>query len=75
MPDPIGLTALDRLTIDECGNLRAVPRGIGKLGELRELTIGGLFELQEMPDLIGLTSLGSLTIDRSSFYCSYRNKI
>ena len=62
MPDLIGLTALGSLTIAECGKLRALPRGIGKLGALRELTLWGLNELQEMPDLIGLTALGSLTI-------------
>ena len=46
-----------------CGKLRALPRGIGKLGALRELTLRALDELQEMPDLIGLTVLGSLTIE------------
>jgi Leucine-rich repeat (LRR) protein len=50
------------LTIAWCGKLRALPRGIGKLGALKELTLCGLNKLQEMPDLIGLTALGSLTI-------------
>ena len=40
-----------------------MPRGIGKLGALKQLTVVGLYELQEMPDLIGLTALGSLTIE------------
>ena len=62
MPDLIGLTALGSLTIQYCGKLRALPRGIGKLGALMELTLEWLDELQEMPDLIGLTALGSLTI-------------
>jgi hypothetical protein len=53
---------LGSLTIETCGRLRALPRGIGKLGTLRELTLRSLNELQEMPDLIGLTALGSLTI-------------
>ena len=35
MPDLIGLTALGSLTIQCCGKLRALPRGIGKLGALR----------------------------------------
>jgi hypothetical protein len=37
---------------------QTLPRGIGKLGALRELTLRGLNGLQEMPDLMGLTSLG-----------------
>jgi hypothetical protein len=45
MPDLIGLTALGSLTIQYCGKLRALPRGIGKLGALRELTLRGLDEL------------------------------
>ena len=60
---PWSLTSLGSLTIKWCGKLRALPRGIGKLGALRELTLYGLNELQEMPDLIGLTALGSLTIE------------
>lgn len=40
----------------------ALPRGLGKLGALKQLTLGGLYELQEIPDLIGLTARGSLTI-------------
>ena len=59
------LTSLGSLTIKWCGKLRSLPRGIGKLAALKELTPLGLKELQEMPDLIGLTSLGSLTIE----YC------
>jgi hypothetical protein len=59
MPDLIGLTALGSLTISECGKLRALPRGIGKLGALKKFTLQWLNELQEMPDLIGLTALGS----------------
>ncbi len=66
MPDPIGLTALGNLTIEYCGKLTALPRGIGKLGALKQLTIRGLKELQEMPDPIGLTTLGSLQIEDCS---------
>ncbi len=44
------------LTIEWCGKLRALPRGLGKLGSLKQLTLRGLDELQEMPDLIGLTA-------------------
>jgi hypothetical protein len=40
-----------------------VPRRIGELGALKQLTLCTLNELQDMPDLIGLTALGSLTID------------
>jgi hypothetical protein len=50
------------LTIEYCDNLRALPRGIGKLGFRRELTLCRLDELQEMPDLIGLTALDSLKL-------------
>ena len=47
-------------------NGRALPRGIGKLGALRELTLNGLDELQEMPDTMGrMTALEHLTLD----YC------
>ncbi len=56
------LTSLGSLTVENCDKLRALPRGIGKLGALKQLTLCGLNELQEMPDLIGLTELGSLTI-------------
>ena len=62
MPDPIGLTALGSLTIQSCNKLKTMPRGLGKLGALKQLMLGELFELQEMPDLIGLTALGSLKI-------------
>jgi hypothetical protein len=62
MPDLIGLTALSSLTIEYCGKLRALPRGIGELGALRELSLWGLDELQKMPDLTGLTALGSLKL-------------
>ena len=54
------------MTIQYSNKLRALPRGIGKLGPLKELTLDGLNELQEMPDLIGLTALGSLTIQYSN---------
>jgi hypothetical protein len=37
-------------------------RGISVLGELKQLTIDCLNELQEMPDLSGLTAVDSLTI-------------
>ena len=63
MPDQIGLTALESLTIVYCGNLRVLPKRIGELGALRELTLRRLDQLQEMPDLIRLTALGSLTIE------------
>jgi hypothetical protein len=43
-----------------------MPRGISKLGALRELTLYVLNKLQEMPDLIGLTALGSLIIEKCS---------
>ena len=56
MPDLIGLTALGSLTIQYSNKLRALPRRIGKLGALRELTLRWLDELQEMPDLIGLSA-------------------
>ena len=39
MPGLIGLTALGSLTISECGKLRALPRGIGKLGALKKFTL------------------------------------
>ena len=44
------LTSLGSLTIEGCGKLRALPRGLGKLGALKQLTLGWLPELQEMPD-------------------------
>ena len=50
------LTSLGSLTIECCDKLRALPRGIGKLGALRQLTLQWLDELQEMPDLIGLSA-------------------
>ena len=75
MPDLIGLTTVGSLTIGFCGKLRSLPRGISKLGTLKQLTLRGLNELQEMPDLIGLTTLGSLTMMMMmSFTCSCRNK-
>ena len=65
MPDLIGLTALGSLTIEDCGKLRALPRGIGELGALKEFTLRGLKKLQEMPDTIGrMTALECLTLDR-----------
>jgi hypothetical protein len=51
------LTSLGSLTIEDCGKLRALPRALGTLGALKQLTLKGLVELQEMPDLIGLTAL------------------
>jgi hypothetical protein len=66
MLDSIRWTALGNLTIQYCGKLRAMPRGMGELGALMELTLQGLDELQEMPDLIGLTALGNLTIEDCS---------
>jgi hypothetical protein len=64
MPDLIrvGLTELDNLTIQYCNQLQSLPRGLSKLGALKQLTLGGLHELQEMPDLIGLTALDSLRL-------------
>jgi hypothetical protein len=64
MPDPrlIGLTALDSLTVESCNKLKTLPKGLGKLGALKQLTLLELDQLQEMPDLIGLTALDSLTI-------------
>ena len=50
------------MTISECDKLRALPRGIGKLGVLKELTLQ--VPLEVLPDaLVRLTSLGSLTIE------------
>jgi hypothetical protein len=66
MPDLIGLTALDSLTIQRCAKLKTLPRGLGKLGALKQLFLWGLDELQEMPDLIGLTALGSLKFESGS---------
>ena len=51
MPGLIGLTALDSLTIQCCAKLKTLPRGLGKLGSLKQLFLWGLDELQEMPDL------------------------
>jgi hypothetical protein len=48
-----------------CGKLKMLPRGLGKLGALKQLTVRCLDELQETPDLIGLTALDSLKIQ----YC------
>ena len=45
-----------------CSKLQTLPRGLGKLGALKQLLLDRLDELQEMPDPIGLTALGSLTI-------------
>jgi hypothetical protein len=53
----VRLTVLGNLTIAWCGKLKALPRRIGELGSLRELTLRGLNELQEMPDPIGLTAV------------------
>jgi hypothetical protein len=64
MPHLIGLTALGSLTIEYCFKLRALPRGIGELGALKELTLRGLRELQEMPDTIcRMIALEHLTLD------------
>ena len=41
-----------------CYKLKTLPRGLGKLGALKQLTLWGLDKLQEMPDLIGLTAEG-----------------
>jgi len=66
LPDAVvTLTSLGNLTIKRCGKLRASPRGIGKLGASKQLTLRELNEQQKMPDPIGLTALGSLTIE----YC------
>ncbi len=48
MPDLIGLTALDILTVRGCKKLKTLPRGLGKLGALKQLTLGWLDELQEI---------------------------
>ena len=63
MPDPIGLTVLGSWTIEHCDKLRALLRGIGKLGAFKQLTFCHLNTLQEMLDLSGLTVLNSLTIE------------
>ena len=57
MPDLIGLTALDSFWIQYCKKLKTLPRGLGTLGALKQLTLRWLDELQEMPDLIGLTAV------------------
>ena len=62
MPDLIGLTALGSLTIQDCYKLQTLPRGLGKLGALKQLMLVGLDELQDMQGPIGLTALGSFTI-------------
>ncbi len=62
MARDVRLTSLGSLTLQSCYKLKTLPRGLGKLGALKQLMLGELFELQEMPDLIGLTALGSLTI-------------
>ena len=63
MPDLIGLTALGSLTIGNCDKLRALPRGLGKLGALKQLTLRGSDEEQEVPDTIGrMTALEHLTL-------------
>jgi hypothetical protein len=54
MPDLIGLTALDSFWIQYCKKLKTLPRGLGTLGALKQLTLRWLDELQEMPDLIGM---------------------
>ena len=50
------LTSLGSLTVQSCGKLKSLPRGLGKLGALKQLTLGVLDELQEIPGLIGLTA-------------------
>jgi hypothetical protein len=62
----VRLTSLGSLTIQHCDKLKTLPRGLGKLGALTQLTLGGLPELQELPDLIGLTALGSLKLECGS---------
>ena len=49
------LTSLGSLTIEDCGKLRALPRGLGKLGALKQLTLRW-FHAMQMPDLIGPTA-------------------
>ena len=56
------LISLGSLTIEDCGKLRALPRALGTLGALKQLTLRWLDELQEMPDLTGLTALRSLKL-------------
>jgi hypothetical protein len=52
------------LTIGNCDKLRALPRGVGKLGALRKLTLWRLDELQEMPNTFGrMTALEHLTLN------------
>jgi hypothetical protein len=69
MPDPIGLTSLERLSIFCCHQLQALP--IGELGALKQLTLCRLNELREIPDPIGLTELERLTIE----YCDMLNRL
>ena len=47
------LTSLGSLTIKYCNKLRALPRGIGKLGALKELTLEWLDELQAQASVVG----------------------
>jgi hypothetical protein len=39
MPDLIGLTGLDNLTIQYCYKLKTLPRGLGKVGAPKQLTL------------------------------------
>jgi hypothetical protein len=43
------------LTIHSCEKLKTLPREIGKLGALKQLTLRW-FHAMQMPDLIGLTA-------------------
>ena len=59
------------MTIYWCGKLRTLPRGIGELGTLKQLTLCTLKELQELPNLSGLTALQDLAIS----YCPKLKRI
>ena len=58
------LTSLGSLTIECCIKLKTLPRGLGKLGALKQLTLAGLGGLEVLPHaVVRLTMLGSLTIE------------
>ena len=65
MPDLIGLTALGSLTIQYCNKLKTLPRGLGKLGALKQLTLGRLDG--ELPCIEALTALHELCLDVADY--------
>nr|XP_028960918.1 putative disease resistance protein RGA3 isoform X2 [Malus domestica]XP_028960919.1 putative disease resistance protein RGA3 isoform X2 [Malus domestica] len=58
------LTSLQKLVIDHCPNLAALPEGIANLTSLQSLSIGNFPNLAVLPEWIAnLTSLQSLSIE------------